>query len=66
MNRDSILDYFGYTVFKLIGPLLRLLPLRFGVFLGRITGSIFYCLDFRHKAIVYAHIRKAFGEEMTP
>src|SRR3989338_993119 len=66
MNRDSILDYVGYTVFKLIGPLLRLLPLRFCVFLGRIIGSLFYCFDFRHKAVVYAHIKKAFGEEMTP
>lgn len=66
MNKNSIIDYFGYILFKLFGPLIRCLPLGFVLFLGRRLGDLLYSFDLRHKAIAYANIKTAMGGELSP
>lgn len=66
MSKDSITDYLGFTVIKFIGPLIRILPLGFGLFLGRSFGRLFYSFSPKHRAVVYSNIKKAFGERLAP
>jgi len=66
MKQHLIADYLSYTLFKLISPLVRVLPKRLVLFLGRRIGDLFYYFDCRHKAKAYSNIRKAFGERMLP
>ncbi len=61
MNKDSITDYFGFILLKILGPVLRFLPLEAALFIGRRIGDAIYTLDRRHRAIVYANIRVALG-----
>jgi len=65
MKKDSLTDYSGYILFKTLGPLIRKLPLAFSFFLGRRIGDLFYFLDFRHKALVYANVKTAFGSDLS-
>jgi len=43
----------------------RALPLGLSFFLARRLGDLFYCLDSRHRAIVYANLKKAFGNALS-
>lgn len=66
MNKDSIIDYLSYIILRLFGPLIRILPLRIVLFLGRCGGELFYYFDTKHKAIAYANIKTAFGDKLSP
>lgn len=66
MNKDSIIEYSACILLDIFGPLFRMLPLDFGLFIGRRLGELFYCLDLRHKAIAYANIKTALGKELSP
>jgi len=64
MNKNSLIDYSVYILFKTLGPVIRILPLSFAFFLGRRIGDFFYFLDFKHRALAYAHIKAALGSEL--
>ncbi|MDD5255589.1 MAG: ELM1/GtrOC1 family putative glycosyltransferase [Candidatus Omnitrophica bacterium] len=66
MKKDFVLDYAAYTLLKLLGPLIRLLPLCVALFFGRRLGDLLYCFDAKHRAISYANLRTAFSAEMSP
>jgi KDO2-lipid IV(A) lauroyltransferase len=66
MNKNSIIDYSGYILLKLAGPLVRILPKSLSLFLGRFLGDIFYVLDLKHRALAYAHIKTALGSKLSP
>jgi KDO2-lipid IV(A) lauroyltransferase len=66
MNKDFIIDYSGFILFKVLGPLARLLPKTLSLFLGRLLGDLFYIFDLKHRAIAYANIKTALGEKLTP
>lgn len=66
MNKNSIIDYSGYILIRLFGPLIRSLPLNASMFLGRRLGELFYYFDLKHKAIAYANIKTAFGAKFSP
>lgn len=66
MKKDFILDYLGYILIKLAGPLARSLPLGFSLFLGRRLGELCYYFDSRHKAIAYANIKTVFAGKLSP
>src|SRR4030043_2008585 len=66
MNKNSIIDYSGYILFKVLGPLVRLPPKSFSLSIGRLLGDLFYLFDLKHRAIAYANIRTALGEKLTP
>lgn len=65
MKKDYWIDYWGYTALKLLGPLIRALPLFFSFFIGRRLGDLFYCLDGRHRAIAYSNIKRALGNNLS-
>jgi len=52
-------DYLVYITFRLIELPMRILPLRFVLFLGRRLGDIMYSLDLRHRSIAYSNIKQA-------
>jgi len=66
MNKDFWKDYLSCTALKLIGPLIRLLPFRISMRLGRAVGELMYWFDFKHRAIAYANIKRALGAELSP
>ena len=66
MKKNSIEDYLGLAVVKVFGPILRTLPLGFGLFLGRRVGNLFYFLDLKHRCQAYVNIKRALGSEFTP
>ena len=66
MDRNSIIDYSGYILIRLVGPLIRILPLNAGMLIGRRFGELFYYFDLKHKAIAYANIKTAFGAKLSP
>jgi len=66
MNRNSIIDYSGYILFKALGPLIRLLPKTLSLSIGRLLGDLFYVFDLKHRAIAYANIKTALGGRLTP
>lgn len=65
-QKDFIIDYCGYILLKVSGPVLRSLPKTFGLFIGRTLGRLFYYLDPGHRALAYANIRSAFGGRLLP
>ncbi|MFH1269459.1 MAG: ELM1/GtrOC1 family putative glycosyltransferase [Candidatus Omnitrophota bacterium] len=66
MKKDSIIDYSGYILIRLIGPLIRSLPFGLTMFLGARLGELFYYLDRKHRAIAYANLKAAFVAKLSP
>jgi len=66
MNKNSIIDYWGCILLRLLGPLIRSLPFYVSFSLGARLGELFYYFDRKHKAIAYANIKAAFGAELSP
>ena len=66
MNKDSLTDYIACILFRVLGPLIRILPLGVSFFLGRSLGILFFTFDLKHKAIAYASIKTALGANLSP
>jgi|GEM_PF-117319 len=66
MNKDSLIDYWGYIAFKLLALPVRVLPLPVVFFLGKALGELIYCFDSKHRAIAYVNLKTALGNEFTP
>lgn len=56
-------DYLACILFRLLGPIIRFLPLAVSFFLGRRLGDLFYYFDLKHRALAYNNIRTAFSEK---
>lgn len=61
MKKNFWIDYLSYIAFKLLGPLIRALPLSLSPFLGRGLGELMYYFDLKHRAIAYSNIKRALG-----
>lgn len=66
MSKDSAIDYLAYILIRLIGPIIRSLPLNAGLFIGRRLGDLFYYFGPKHKSIAYANIKTAFAAKLSP
>ncbi|MCM8780918.1 MAG: mitochondrial fission ELM1 family protein [Candidatus Omnitrophica bacterium] len=66
MKKDSIIDYIGYIIFRLTGPLFRAIPVDLALFAGRRLGDFLYYFDLKRKARVYSNIKLAFADELSP
>lgn len=66
MNKNSLIDCSAFLLLKGLSPLIRLLPKHCVFALGRTLGDIYYLLDFRHRPLVHANIKTAFGGRMSP
>jgi len=65
MRKTSIADYFSYISVKFFGGILRLMPLGACFYLGELFGTILYHLDYKHRAIAYANIKRALGDQLS-
>ena len=65
MNKDSIVDYAGCILIKLLGALIRSLPQSAALFLGRRLGELLYSFDLKHKSIAYSNIKTALGDKLS-
>ena len=65
MRKTSIADYFSYISVKFFGGIFRLMPLRACFYLGELFGAILYHLDYKHRAIAYANIKRALGDQLS-
>jgi len=63
MKKDLLIDYLACAVIKIIGPIIRIMPLGFSLFLGRCLGEIIYYFDGKHRTLVFSNIKKALGKE---
>lgn len=66
MNRNSLTDYAAYILLKALGPVIRALPRSVSFAFGRWLGGVVFLFDLKHRAVVYANLRTAFGETMSP
>jgi len=66
MNKDSIIDYASFILFRAFSFFIRRLPCEFTLFLGKRLGDLFYYLDAKHKAIAYSNIKTALGGKIPP
>jgi lauroyl/myristoyl acyltransferase/mitochondrial fission protein ELM1 len=66
MKKVFLSDSLGYIALRFLGPLLRILPVEAGLFLGRRLADVVYLLDLRHRARVYAHLKIALGDKYSP
>lgn len=66
MNKNSITDYWGCIVFRLLGPVFRIFPVALSLFFGEKLGELFYYFDLKHRALVYANLKTAFGKDFLP
>lgn len=65
MKNDYLLDYLACKVFRLFGPLVRVLPLGVALFLGRLIGGLVFHFDAKHRAIAYANIKRAHAGQLA-
>ncbi len=66
MNRDFLLDYAGYILLKGFGPLVRALPAGVSYAAASALGMAVYYMDCKHRSIVYANLKTAFGSRWSP
>jgi len=66
MKKDYIVDYAGYALLKILGPVMRLMPRECAYWIGRVFGGFFYFFDGRHRARVFAHLTIAVGNTYSP
>jgi Kdo2-lipid IVA lauroyltransferase/acyltransferase len=65
-NKDFLTDCAISILLKVFGPLIRFLPPGVSFFISRRLGDLFFVLDLRHRAIVYANIKTALGDKLLP
>lgn len=66
MKKDSIVDYLGFLIVKFFGPIIRIMPLNWSLFLGRRIGDLIYTFDIRHRNLAFANLKIALGREREP
>ncbi|MBM3245285.1 MAG: hypothetical protein FJZ15_05795, partial [Candidatus Omnitrophica bacterium] len=66
MKKDSIVDYLGVAAFKIIGAVVRLLPLCAVTFVGKLIGRLMYYVDYRRRAVAYSNLKFALGRKYRP
>jgi lauroyl/myristoyl acyltransferase/mitochondrial fission protein ELM1 len=66
MSKDSIIDYLSCILIKVLGVIVRSLPIGFSLFLGARLGILLYYFDLKHKAIAYSNLKVAFGDKFSP
>jgi len=58
-------DYCLFATAKVLGWIFMALPMSVSLSLAKAIGTVGYYLDFKHKRVVYANIKTAFGNSKT-
>lgn len=64
MDKNSVIDYLSCILFRLAGPVIRILPKNFALFIGRLLGGFFYYFDLKHRALVYSNIKIVLADKV--
>jgi KDO2-lipid IV(A) lauroyltransferase len=64
--KTSVKESLAYYAVKIFGGLIRCLPHRLALAIGRVVGVVAYYLDVRHKALVLANLKIAFSSHKSP
>jgi lauroyl/myristoyl acyltransferase len=62
MKSSFTADYAGYLILRVLGPLIRRLPVKTVFLIGKLIGETFYFFDRKHVRLAESNIRAAFGE----
>lgn len=66
MKKAFFLDCLACILFRVLGAILRFIPVEWSLFAGRRLGDIFYYFDLKHRARCYANMKFALGENLAP
>ncbi len=61
---DSLIDWLGCALFRLLGPVFRSMPVAAAFFIGRRLGDVLYACDGKHRRRVFDNLKTAFGRDM--
>ncbi|MFC1624269.1 ELM1/GtrOC1 family putative glycosyltransferase [Candidatus Omnitrophota bacterium] len=63
MKKDSLIDFLGFIVVKVVSALLYCTPLSFALWIGRRGGYLAYLVNSKRRRIAYANLKSAFPEK---
>lgn len=59
-------DYLGYITVRFLSFIFCILPLQFGLFIGRCIGAVIFFINKKRRVIAYANLKAAFCKEKKP
>ncbi len=62
----ALIDYFLYHFVRAFGVFVRRLPISAALWIGRMIGTLGYCVSIKHKSVAYANIKIAFAANKKP
>lgn len=65
MNKNSIIDFLGFAIIKVIGMLFQCMPLMPALWIGRRMGDLAYLVNSKRRSIAYANLKSAFPEKTS-
>ena len=65
MSKRRLQNDLAYALTIFVGAILRVLPRRTRLFIGRLAGELVFRLDKRHRDITFRNLDRAFGESKT-
>ncbi|MBC8473845.1 MAG: mitochondrial fission ELM1 family protein [Candidatus Omnitrophica bacterium] len=63
MNKDSIIDFLGFIIVKVLGAVFCCLPLDLSLWIGRRIGNLAHFFNSKRRSIAYANVKAAFPEK---
>jgi len=65
MKLVSLIDYLGFITVRFFSLLFRLIPISFGLWIGRRIGQLAYYANRKRRSIAYRNLKAAFGAELS-
>jgi len=65
MKLASLIDYLGFVTVRFFSLLFRLIPISFGLWIGRRIGQLAYYANRKRRSIAYRNLKAAFGAELS-
>ncbi|MBI4335123.1 MAG: mitochondrial fission ELM1 family protein [Candidatus Omnitrophica bacterium] len=66
MRSCCMTDYLGYILVKVFSVIFCLLPVRFGLFMGRHLGYVVYLINAKRRRVAYTNLKAAFSAQKDP
>ena len=63
MYKDSMIDFLGFIIVKVLGAAFCCLPLGFSLWIGRRIGDLAHLFNSKRRSIAYANVKSAFPEK---
>ena len=63
MNKDSLIDFLGFIIVKVLSIFFCCMSLPIALWIGRRAGDLVYLLNSKRRSIAYANLKSAFPEK---